>query len=133
MIESWAYGRPQFVGVSPRPLLDACRQLKQSGLMDDTVVGLFDLGEANWLLRTTVGYGSRYMLHAGPYREFPGGPIKHPPSDDLPAKSEAPPPPPHTPPAPPVDTDLDPAEPKKKHQSHHRPKPKGSAARRGSR
>ena len=61
-IESWALGRPQFVGVSRVPLLDACRQLQQAGMMNDTVVGLFDqdADRDEWLQRTTVGYGARY-------------------------------------------------------------------------
>lgn len=61
-IESWAHGRPQFVGLSKEPLLDACRQLQQAGVMNDTVVGLFDEGadKDEWRMRTTVGYGARY-------------------------------------------------------------------------
>jgi hypothetical protein len=187
-IESWALGRPQFVGVSRLPLLDACRQLQQAGVMDDTVVGLFDqdADRDEWRMRTTVGYGARYgsappvagaavdaflstagggvpgrpknaptSLDAGvpieenemgPYREFPGGPLKGAPDrpgelrDDRRdftaaplAKPAASPPAPRTPPAPPDDRDQVPAEPPRLEKSHHRPRPKGSGGRRGSR
>ena len=180
-IEWWAAGRPQFVGLSREPLLDACRQLQQYGLMDDTVVGLFEKDAADrdeWLQRTTVGYGARagqdrfkseagrgiapiqenepagLALDAGvptqeermgPYREFPGGPIKQTDRpgelrDDRrdvsaapPARSEAEQPKPHKPPEPPDDTGPGPSKPSKPHQSHHQPKLKGSGGRRGSR
>ena len=63
-IDWWSEGRPQFVGVSKQPLLDACRQLKAYGLMDDTVVGLFDENQYRdeWRLRTTVGYGAKQTI-----------------------------------------------------------------------
>src|SRR5215831_14577448 len=77
----WQGGRPQLVGLAKAPLLDACRRLKAYGLMDDTVVGLFDEWDYKdeWSLRTTVGYGSRHAVredgHLGPklvrHRPFP--------------------------------------------------------------
>lgn len=159
-IEAWAQGRPRFVGLSRDPLLDACRQLKQYGLMDDTVVGLFDGDAENWDKRTTVGVGAlqrassseragspvRYSEGAGtptpdkieeavmaPYREFPGGPIKDigPPTAAQPAIPVEPPPPPRTPPKPPDDTDRAAPKRAKSGKSHHRPRPKGSGGHRG--
>lgn len=52
-------GRPQIVGASPAPLLDAARKLKQMGLMDSTVLGLFEQGEHGDVMRfrSTVGEG----------------------------------------------------------------------------
>lgn len=160
-IESWAYGRPQFVGVSHQPLLDACRQLKQAGLMDDTVVGLFDEGayKDEWRLRTTVGYGAKHTVkennRTGPvlakYKPFPYDALRPrsdlnegagiegareaapSPSGEPSAKSEAPPPAAHTPPEPLVDTGPAPASPDKRKQSRRRPRPKGLGGRRGSR
>lgn len=108
-VDWWAAGRPQFVGVSKLPLLDACRQLQQYGLMDDTVVGLFYEDEdLQWLERTTVGYGARIVRRAAQDRfKSEGGGIapdqeNEPtaaaaldagiPTDVRPARSAAPPP-----------------------------------------
>lgn len=142
-VNMYTYGKPHLVGVSKQPLLDACRQLKQIGLMDDTVVGLFDEADPQWKFRTTVGYGAKAM---GPYREFPGGPIKETPeleldhgawrmrtSDATPATPAAEPPTPRTPPTRPAEHSPGHAERAKPEKPHHRPRPKGSGARRGSR
>lgn len=62
-VDWFAKGRPQLVGVSPTPLHAACRQLRQMGVMDSTVVALFDekgLHAREWRARTTVGVGSRF-------------------------------------------------------------------------
>lgn len=66
-IDWFQQGRPQFVGLSREPLLDACRQLHQMGIMSDTVVGLFDEWEYRdeWRLRTTVGYGAGRTVEEG--------------------------------------------------------------------
>lgn len=130
-VDWWAHGRPQFVGVSPWPLLDACRQLHRAGVMNDTVVGLFVEGEDTWRERTTVGYGAKHM---GPYREFPGGPIKEagqPLSGAPTATPEEPQRPESTPPD--MLTDTGPAEPKpaKSGKSHHPRKPRASGGQRG--
>ena len=157
-IDWWAQGKPQFVGVSKQPLLDACRQLKQFGLMDDTVVGLFHESEGWWRQRTTVGYGARQMAPP-PGRQRP--PVRHSGEGAIPvpqtreaalspsvevaeldagvpsvarqATPEEPPPPEHRHRERPADTDRDRARPAKSEKSHRRPRPKGSGARRGSR
>jgi hypothetical protein len=61
-VDWWFYGRPQLIGASPVPLLDACRQLKQMGLMDSTDVGLFD--NLRLIRLTTVGAGDREFWRA---------------------------------------------------------------------
>lgn len=154
-VDWWAKGRSQFVGVSQFPLLDACRQLQQYGLMNDTVVGLFEADDPNWLQRTTVGFGARYRppqtgaarpamryseeeatMVAGKYREFPGGPLRDTepePTGGPPARPAEPPPAPRKPREPPADTGRGHAKPKHSGQSHHKPKRGGSSARRGSR
>lgn len=146
VIDWWYRGRHHFVGLSPTPLLDACRQLQQFGLMNDTVVGLFNKGDDRWIERTTVGYGAKTMA---PYREFPGGPIKEIPdppgeppggrprseavypTDAPPAIQEEGPPPPHTPREHPNDTDREHSRPAKLEKSHHRQKRAKSAGHRG--
>lgn len=141
VIDWYRHGRHQFVGLSPTPLLDACRQLKQFGLMDDTVVGLFNRDDHRWIERTTVGYGARTMA---PYREFPGGPVKeiqdrtHPAvaavlNGEQPEQSEGPPPPPHTPREPPNDKGRAHAKPKTSGHSHPKRRRAKSGARQGQR
>jgi hypothetical protein len=60
-VDWWSkVGQSRIVGLSQEPLMDACRQLQQLGVMDSTVVALFDDEAADpWTRRTTVGYGAR--------------------------------------------------------------------------
>lgn len=72
----------------------------------------------------------------GPYREYPGGPIKgaepKPPANvGMPTIPSAPPPLPRKSPEPPADTGPAHAKPAKSGKSHPRPKPKGSGGSRG--
>lgn len=149
-------GRPQLTGLSPTPLLDACRQLKQMGLMDSTVVGLFYGGENQWRFRTTVGYGARNAPeHRVEEARSPAGArratmiddgIKGTPdmnvmpdlgdaatSDAPPATPAEEPPEPHTRPEHQAGKGQAHAEPDKPKQPHRKRKPAKSGARRGQR
>ena len=80
-VDWWMRGQPQIIGAWPLPLFDACRKLKQMGLMDSTVVGLFEGDDPKWKLRTTVGYGAKHWIEPTEpsptfdYREFPAAPL----------------------------------------------------------
>ena len=143
-VDWWMQGRPQIVGAWPLPLFDACRKLKQMGLMDSTVVGLFEGDDPKWKFRTTVGYGARHWVEpigpnpTGEYREFAARPLND--ASEEPALIAAPPATPEEPPRPPhrhpgllVDTDRVAAVPSKPGKSHRKRKRAGSSGRRGSR
>jgi hypothetical protein len=61
-VDWWVRGEPAIIGVSRYPLIDAARKLKQMGLMDSTVIGLFDMQDQEWKMRTTVGYGAKQAI-----------------------------------------------------------------------
>ena len=142
-VDWWMQGRQQIVGAWPLPLFDACRKLKQMGLMDSTVVGLFEEGDPKWKFRTTVGYGAQHWVEpvvpnpTGDYREFHVKPLTaasdQPPIDAPPARQGEPPRPPHTRPRPRADTGPAVEAPDTLKKSHRRQKRGASGARRGSR
>lgn len=58
-----AYGGTPIMGrKSKEPLLDACRVLASLKEPSDHMVGLFHEGRPDWLMRTSVGYGSRHTV-----------------------------------------------------------------------
>lgn len=161
-IEWYGKERREFVGLSPQPLLDACRQLEQFGVMSDTVVGLFDEDQYRdtWRLRTTVGAGSKLIVAGSPPRfveyareptgartdDFEDDPsvLQHPDPQIAPTRladlnaehsaiSEEPPPEPHRPPKRQAGKGRGHAAPSKTAQSHRKRKRAGSGGRRGSR
>lgn len=142
-VEWWFRGRPQLIGASPVPLLDACRQLKQMGLMDSTDVGLFH--KLNLIRRTTVGAGDRDFWRAHmdtPKTEgIKGTPDMNvmPPlgdnevSDAPTARSAEAEPPPHKSPKPRGGKGRAQAKRDRSEPQRHKQKSKGSGGRRGSR
>lgn len=154
-----AYGGTPIMGrKSKEPLLDACRVLASLKEPSDHMVGLFHEGRPDWLMRTSVGYGSRYTVeenqkHGPRLRKFEqdarfggGAPVaggavdalkseegNPAPTDAPPATPEEPPPPGNTLPGQLTDTGPAPSAPASPGKSHHRPRLGGSGARRGSR
>ena len=120
-------GTPIFGRYSHEPLLDACRVLASLREPSDHLVGLFHEGNPTWLMRTSVGYGSRHTI------ELVQGRVRVMPTDAPPATPEEPPPPPSTPPGLLADTGPAPPAPASPGKSHHRQRQGGSGARRGSR
>ena len=65
-----AYGGTPIMGrYSHEPLLDACRVLASLREPDDHLVGLFHEGNPTWLMRTSVGYGSRHHGQGTPEQQ----------------------------------------------------------------
>jgi hypothetical protein len=124
-------GTPIFGRYSHEPLLDACRVLASLREPADHLVGLFHEGEQTWLMRTSVGYGSRHMVVGAPER--PRVVPFAEPTDAPTATPEEPPPPPSTPPGLLADTGPATPAPASPGKSRHRHRQGGSGARRGSR
>ena len=125
-IEGTRLPRPA-LGVSDRPLLDACRVLRQLDAADrDAVIEMYNPGASLWKVRTTVAYGVRYLL------QHPSTPAPVV-TAATPATSSEAPPEPHKPRASPADKGRAALAPAKPKHSPRKPKPAKSGGRRGQR